>query len=81
MQSGKGRILCSIRSANLPQPVNGWGVFRWTRAPMVASHSTMKALLRAALVVITGFGLAECQQQKQSPPKPQIAKIDASLAA
>jgi hypothetical protein len=50
---------------------------------MVASHSTMKALLRAALVVITGFGLSGCydQQQKQSPPKPQIAKIDASLAA
>ena len=45
MQSGKGRILCSIRSANLPPPSNGWGLF-----PSMAAMNKSLVQMRSPVV-------------------------------
>ena len=39
VQSGEGRTDFSLRSANLPRPVNGWGLFR--RLELQIDHFVM----------------------------------------
>jgi hypothetical protein len=45
MQSGQGRILCSIRFANLPRSSNGWGLF-----PSMAAMNKSLAQMRSPVV-------------------------------